>query len=164
MGSDYGRIFWFLYGYNQNLRLPKNTEGCLEKFLPSQDEREHDSWGTLLIPGLETLYFSSKVFYTDKTNSQHIILQMYYCSCCDVGRNTLHVRHIQLMEIRKLNELKTRKWKCCNKFIWIRIVENAGLGAQELQNDRNLPSAFIKCHIWGLVLACMTQALHQVLC
>lgn len=92
MGSYYGHIFWFLYGYNRNLRLPKNTEPCLEKFLPSQDERERDSWDTLLIPGLEPLNFSRKVSYADKTNSQQIVLQLYYCSCCDVGRNVLHVR------------------------------------------------------------------------
>lgn len=76
MGWYYGRIFWFLYGYKQNLRLPKNPERCLGKFLPSQDERERDSWETLLIPGLEPSYFSSKVSCADRTNCQHIILQM----------------------------------------------------------------------------------------
>lgn len=41
-----GSTFWFMDDYSKNLRPHKNTEQCLEKFLPTQDGREHGSCDT----------------------------------------------------------------------------------------------------------------------
>lgn len=92
MVSYYGNIFWFMCDYNKNLRPHKNTERCLEKFLPTQDGKEHDSCEALLILGFEPFHSSRNVSYADKTNSHHIILQMYYCNCFYVGKNAHNMK------------------------------------------------------------------------
>lgn len=94
MVSFYGNIFWFMHDYYKNLRPPKNTEQCLEKLLPTQDGREPDSCDALLILGFEPLHSSREGSFADKTNSHHIILQMYYCNCFCVGRNALNMKCI----------------------------------------------------------------------
>lgn len=47
--SYYGAIFWFMYDYSNNLWTHKNAKQGLEKFLPTQDGKEHDSCDALQI-------------------------------------------------------------------------------------------------------------------
>lgn len=47
--SYYGAIFWFMYDYSNNLWTHMNTKQGLEKFLPTQGGKEHDSCDALQI-------------------------------------------------------------------------------------------------------------------
>jgi len=53
-------IYLFVYNYSKFLRPHKNTEQCLEKFLPTQDGREHDSCDAWLILGLNLFILAGK--------------------------------------------------------------------------------------------------------